>query len=234
MSDHTHSDGGSDHAFRVTSRTRVKRLGERGHYDRAVVYAILDAGLICHVGYTIDGQPFVTPTGYWRHADRLYWHGSAASRMLRTLTGGVPACVTVTHLDGLVMARSGFNQSMNYRSVMALGTARSVSDAAEKAMALKAFTERVAPGRWDEIRSPTRQELKATSVLWMDLDEVSAKVRSGPPHDDEADYELPIWAGVVPVSFSLGAPEPDPRLAPGVPLSPAVARLHSRGMNRSR
>jgi nitroimidazol reductase NimA-like FMN-containing flavoprotein (pyridoxamine 5'-phosphate oxidase superfamily) len=154
--------------------------------------------------------------------------------MLRTLTTGVPACVTVTHLDGLVMARSGFNQSMNYRSVMALGTARRVSEAAEKTKVLKAFTERVARGRWDEIRPPTPHELKATSVLWMDLDEVSAKVRSGPPHDDEADYAMRVWAGVVPISVSLGAPEPDPRLVPGVPLSPAVARLRSRGMSQLR
>src|SRR6202521_1052141 len=228
MSDHTHTDRDGDGAFRVTARTRVKRPGERGQYDRDVIFGILDAGLICHVGYTIDGQPYVTPTAYWRHADRLYWHGSAASRMLRTLINGVPACVTVTLLDGLVMARSGFNQSMNYRSVMALGTARPVSEAAEKTMVLKAFTERVAPGRWDEIRPPTPQELKATSVLWMDLDEVSAKVRTGPPRDDEADYSRRVWAGVVPVSLSLGAPEPDPRLPPGIPLSPAVSHLHDR------
>ncbi len=198
--------------FQPTARTRVKRLPKRGHYDPATVHAVLDAGVFCHVGYAIEGQPYVTPTSYWRHGDRLYWHGSSASRMLRHLKQGVPVCVTVTHVDGFVLARSGFHHSVNYRSVMALGTAQLVPDN-EKLAALEDFVERLFPGRWAELRPPTRQELKATTVLWMDLDEVSAKIRTGPPIDDEPDYALPVWAGVLPLSATTGAPEPDPRLA---------------------
>jgi uncharacterized protein len=198
-------------SFTPTPRTRVKRLHERGHYDRETVYEILDAGVICHVGYVIAGQPYVTPTSYWRHGDRLYWHGSSASRMLRHLKHEVPACVEVTHFDGFVLARSGFHHSINYRSVMALGKAQLVPEA-EKLGALEDFVERLFPGRWAELRPPTRQEIKATTVLRMTLEEVSAKVRTGPPKDDEEDYALPVWAGVLPVSMHLGAPEPDPRL----------------------
>jgi uncharacterized protein len=196
-----------------TDRTRVRRLPERGKYDRDTIYAILDAGLVAHVGYTIDGQPFVTPTACWREGDHLYWHGSAASRMLRAQAGGIPVCVTVTHIDGLVLARSGFHHSMNYRSVMAIGNAEIVEDEREKLAALRGFVERVVPGRWDVVRPPTPQELKATSVLRLRLDEVSAKVRTGPPKDDEEDYALPIWAGVVRVAPSVGPLDPDPRLA---------------------
>jgi nitroimidazol reductase NimA-like FMN-containing flavoprotein (pyridoxamine 5'-phosphate oxidase superfamily) len=195
----------------------VRRLPKRGHYDRETVHAVLDAGVICHVGYVIDGQPYVTPTCHWRHGDRLYWHGSSASRMLRHLKQGVPVCVTVTHLDGFVLARSGFHHSINYRSVMALGRARPVPDEA-KLEALRDFVDRLFPGRWDELRPPTGQEIKATTVLWMDLDEVSAKIRTGPPVDDEEDYALPVWAGVLPVSSWRGMPEPDPRLAPDTVL----------------
>jgi nitroimidazol reductase NimA-like FMN-containing flavoprotein (pyridoxamine 5'-phosphate oxidase superfamily) len=204
-------------SFTRTARTRIRRLPKRAHYDRATVHAVLDAGVLCHVGYVIDGQPYVTPTCHWRHGDRLYWHGSSASRMLRHLKQGVPACVTVSHLDGFVLARSGFHHSINYRSVMALGRAQLVPDDA-KADALEDFVERLFPGRWDELRPPTAQELKATTVLWMDLDEVSAKVRAGPPVDDEEDYALPVWAGVLPVTSGFGSPEPDARLIPGVPL----------------
>jgi uncharacterized protein len=203
--------------FARTARTRVRRLPKRGHYDRDTVHAVLDAGILCHVGYVIDDQPYVTPTCHWRHADRLYWHGSSASRMLRHLKQGVPACVTVTHLDGFVLARSGFHHSVNYRSVMALGRARLVPDEA-KLDALEHFVERLFPGRWDELRPPTAQEIKATTVLWMDLDEVSAKIRTGPPVDDEEDYALPVWAGVLPVSSVRGMPEPDARLVPGIVL----------------
>ena len=205
-------------AFTPTAKTRVKRLPKRGHYDRETVYAILDAGAICHVGYVIEGQPYVTPTAYWRHGDRVYWHGSSASRMLRTLDKGVSACLTVTHLDGFVLARSGFHHSINYRSVMALGTAYAVHDKAEKLAALEAFVERLFPGRWREIRAPNEQELKATKVLWMELAEVSAKVRTGPPIDDEPDYALPCWAGVLPLATAAGPLQADPRLTAGVPI----------------
>jgi nitroimidazol reductase NimA-like FMN-containing flavoprotein (pyridoxamine 5'-phosphate oxidase superfamily) len=210
-----------------TDRTRVKRLPDRGRYDRETIHALVDAALICHVGYTFDGQPYVTPTACWREQDHLYWHGSAASRMLRTQAGGVPVCVTITHLDGLVLARSGFHHSMNYRSVMAIGTAELVEDVEQKRNAMHAFVERVVPGRWSQVREPTLQELKATSILRLHLDEVSAKVRTGPPIDDDQDYSLPVWAGVIPVATSLGAPQADPRLQrPDLPVpDPASIRL---------
>ena len=204
-------------AFRPTPRSRLRRLPERAHYDRGAIHAVLDAHFMCHVGYVIDGQPYVTPTSHWRDGDRLYWHGSSASRMLRHLRGGAPACVTVTHCDGLVLARSGFHSSINYRSVMAFGTARALEDAASKQAALKAFVERLTPGRWDELRPLTTQELKATTVIGMDIDEAVAKVRTGWPIDDEDDYDLDVWAGVVPLGVAAGEPEPDPRLKPGVP-----------------
>jgi len=212
-------------AFEPTARTRVRRLPERGKYDRDTVYAILDAGLVCHVGYNIEGRPFVTPTAYWRDGDRLYWHGSAASRMLRAQAHGIPVCLTVTLLDGLVLARSAFHHSMNYRSVMAIGDAEMVEDPDEKLAALRAFVERVVPGRWAGLRPITAQEVKATSVLRLRLEEVSAKVRTGPPKDDDADYGLPVWAGVVPVSITLGTPEPDPKLAAPDARPPAVQTI---------
>jgi nitroimidazol reductase NimA-like FMN-containing flavoprotein (pyridoxamine 5'-phosphate oxidase superfamily) len=198
-----------------TEKTRLRRLPKRANYDHATVHAVLDAGLVCHVGYVVDGQPYVTPTCYWRHGERLYWHGSSASRMLRRLKEGIPACLTVTHLDGLVLARSGFHHSVNYRSVMAFGTARVVPDE-DKLAALEEFVEHLLPGRWAELRPPTAQEVKATTVRWMDLEEVSAKVRTGAPVDDEEDYGLPIWAGVVPLATIVEPPEPDPRLLPGL------------------
>jgi uncharacterized protein len=212
-------------SFSPTTRTRVKRIPDRGKYDRDIVYAILDAGLVCHVGYNIDGQPYVTPTACWREGDHLYWHGSSASRMLRAQTDGIPVCVTVTHLDGLVLARSGFHHSLNYRSVMALGNAEVVDSIDEKLVAMRAFVERVVPGRWELIRPPTPQELKATSVLKLHLEEVSAKVRTGPPIDDAADYALPVWAGIVPVSTTVHAPEADPRLAAPDATAPAVGSI---------
>jgi nitroimidazol reductase NimA-like FMN-containing flavoprotein (pyridoxamine 5'-phosphate oxidase superfamily) len=210
--------------FQPTLKTRVKRLPKRGHYDRPTVHAVLDAGFICHVGYAIDGQPYVTPTSYWRERDRLYWHGSSASRMLRHLKQGVPACVTVTHVDGFVLARSGFHHSINYRSVMAFGIAQLVPDA-DKLAVLENFVERLFPGRWPELRPPTGQELKATTVLWMDLDEVSAKIRTGPPVDDEEDYALPVWAGVLPLRTMVDALEPDSRLAPGIAVPSYLDQL---------
>ena len=202
--------------FPPTPRTRIKRLGYRACYDRETVYAILDAGLVCHVGYVIDGQPYVTPTAYWRDGDRVYWHGSSASKMLRHVKTGVPVCFTVALLDGLVLARSGFHSSINYRSVMAFGTARPVEDEAGKLAALEAFSERLTPGRWAELRPPNTQELKATTVLTMRLEEVAAKVRNGPPADDEEDYDLDVWAGVVPIHYALGAAVLDPRLKDGI------------------
>ena len=212
---------GSPHA--PSARTRVRRMPVRGHYDAPTVHAILDAGLICHVGYMIDGQPYVTPTGFWREGDRVYWHGSSASRMLRQQKAGIPVCFTVTLLDGIVFARSGFHHSMNYRSVMALGTAETVEGDPAKLAALEAFSERIAPGRWQEIRPPTVQELKGTTILHMDLNEASAKIRTGDPVDDEPDYALPCWAGVLPIRLAAGTPQPDARLSADI-AAPAYLR----------
>lgn len=196
-------------------------MPEHGRYDRELVYSILDAGFTCHVGYIHDGEPFVTPTAYWRSGNMLYWHGSAASRMLRALAGGIRVCVTVTHVDGLVLARAAYHHSINYRSVMAFGVATPVGDD-DKLAALQSFTEWLVPGRWSDIRLPTTQELKATVVLGMPLDLVSAKVRFGPPIDEDEDYSLSHWAGVVPFSTRPGTPEPDPRLTPGITIPPAL------------
>ncbi|HEY1468507.1 MAG TPA: pyridoxamine 5'-phosphate oxidase family protein [Candidatus Acidoferrum sp.] len=195
--------------FTPTERTQVKRLPKRGHYERETVYNILDSAFVCHVGFSVDGQPFVIPTNFGRSGDTLYLHGSAASRMLKTLSGGVPVCVTVTHVDGLVLARSAFHHSVNYRSVMILGKAQLVEDPAEKMEALRIFTEHVMKGRWNDVRIPTEQELKATTVLSLPLEEVSAKVRTGGPIDDEADYALPVWAGVLPLETVAKVPVPD-------------------------
>ena len=212
--------------FQPTQRTQVKRLPDRGAYDAETVFKILDEGLICHVGFSVDGQPFVIPTGFARVEDTLYIHGSAASRMLRTLAEGVQVCVTVTLLDGLVLARSAFHHSMNYRSVVMLGRATLVSDAAEKIKALEAFTEHIVRGRWNDVRLPTEAELKATTVLALPLAEVSAKIRTGPPKDDAEDYDLPIWAGVVPLTITSAAPIADPRLKAGLE-PPAYAKKYS-------
>ena len=203
-------------AYTPTPRTQVKRLAKRGVYDKAQVHAILDEGFLCHVGFAVDSQPYVIPTGYARVGDQIYIHGSAASRMLRTLDQGVDVCLTVTLLDGFVLARSAFHHSMNYRSVVVLGKARLVTDTGEKLLALSSFTNHILPGRWDEVRQPTEQELKSTSVLALPLDEVSAKVRTGGPIDDEEDYALPIWAGVVPVRTNVGEPIADTRALPGL------------------
>lgn len=214
--------------YTPTERTQVKRLPKRGVYDKAQVHAILDEGYLCHVGFSLDGQPYVIPTLYVRADERIYFHGSAASRMLRSAGDGAPVCLTVTLVDGFVLARSAFHHSMNYRSVVVLGSARLVTDNAEKREALHAFTNHMVPGRWEEVRQPTDQELKATSVLALELNEVSAKVRTGPPLDDEEDYALPIWAGVVPVQIKFEEPVPDPRVLAGIhPLD--VNRLRKRG-----
>ncbi len=198
----------------MTERSRVRRLHERGDYSRETIDAILDATPICHVGYVIDGKPYVTPTFQWREDDRVYWHGSSASRMLRS-AAGAEVCLTVTLLDGLVLARSGFHHSVNYRSVMVFGAAEKVADE-EKELRLRTFLDGLYPGRWDTLRAMTDQELKATTVLSMPLTEASAKVRTGMPVDDMPDYALPIWAGVVPIQHSVGAPEPDPHNLDGV------------------
>ena len=195
-----------------TTRSRVRRAPKRAAYDRTTVEAILDDALICHVGFVADGQPYVIPTLHARVGDTVYLHGSTASRMVRTLAAGAPACLTVTHVDGLVLARSAFHHSMNYRSAVVLGTMRLVEDRAEQEAALHAFTEQLVPGRWEHVRPPSRKELKGTSVLALPLGEASAKVRSGPPEDDDEDYALPVWAGVVPLTLTPGTPEPDPRL----------------------
>jgi uncharacterized protein len=213
--------------YQPTTRTRVVREPHRGVYDRAEAYKILDEGFICHVGFVIDGQPFVIPTGYGRDGDNLYIHGSAASRMLRNMDEGIPVCVTVTLLDGLVLARSIFNHSMNYRSVVVLGTATAVKNAEEKLKALHALSEHILPGRWAESRQPNEQELKATLVLRLPITEFSAKVRQGPPIDDEEDYAFPTWAGVIPLKMLPGAPINDPRLDSRTPI-PAYARAYSR------
>lgn len=203
--------------YPITNKTKVKRLPKRGVYDKNQVHAILDEGFFCHVGFVVDDQPYVIPTGYVRSGDRIFIHGSAASRMLRKLDEGVDVCVTVTLPDGFVLARSVFHHSMNYRSVMILGKARLVTKREEKLRALQAFTNHIVPGRWDEARQPTEQELKSTSVLALPLEEVSAKVRTGPPLDEEEDYGLPVWAGVVPIHLRADKPIPDERIPGSVP-----------------
>lgn len=217
-----------------TARSRVKRLPERGRYDFETIAAILDAGFICHVGYVIDGQPYVTPTAYWRSGEHVYWHGSSASRMLRALAAGVDVCMTVAHVDGLVLARSAFHHSINYRSVMLFGKAEKLEDEGEKAEALEHFVGRLFPGRWTELRPVTSRELKATTVLRMPIVEGSAKIRTGPPKDDEEDYTWPVWAGVLPVRAVLGPPIPDERL-PGTTREPEyLMNLTRFGLQRWR
>ena len=213
--------------FTPTERTKVRRLPDRGKYDSESVYGILDEAFICHVGFVVESQPYVIPTGFARVNDTLYIHGSAASRMLRTLADGVQVCVTVTLIDGIVMARSGFHSSMNYRSVVILGRATQVEGRDEKLAAMAAFSEQVMPGRWKDLRETTDAELKGTHVLSLPLKEVSAKVRSGPPKDDEVDYALPLWAGIVPLQLTAGNPINDPRLPTGID-PPGYARNYKR------
>jgi nitroimidazol reductase NimA-like FMN-containing flavoprotein (pyridoxamine 5'-phosphate oxidase superfamily) len=213
--------------FPQTERTTLKRLPKRGVFDRELVYGILDEGFVCHVSFAVDGQPFVIPTGYARVGDQLLIHGSQVSRMLRTLSSGIDVCVAVTLVDGLVLARSAFHHSVNYRSVVIFGRAAMVEERDAKLAALFAFSEHVIPGRWNDVREPTEQELKATTVLLLPLVEVSAKVRTGPPLDDEEDYALPIWAGVVPLNIAAGDPVNDPRLPENI-APPAYALKYSR------
>ncbi len=205
-----------------SARTRIRRVPSRADYSRETIDAILDEALIAHLGFSIDDQPYVIPTLHARVGDVVYVHGSSASRAIRSLTQGLQACLTVTLLDGLVLPRSAFHHPMNYRSVVVLGPARPVEGPQERLKALEAFTERLVPGRWDEVRGPTPQELKGTRVLAFDLDEASAKVRTGPPVDDDEDYERDVWAGVIPLTLQPGQLTPDPRLTPGIEPSDAV------------
>jgi len=207
-----------------SERVRVKRVHERGAYDRATIDAILDAAPVAHVGYVVGGQPFVTPTLQWREGDHVYWHGSAASRMLEA-ADGADVCVTVTLIDGIVLARSAFHHSVNYRSVMLIGRASLVTDPAEKEARLKAFIDGLFPGRWAILRRVTARELRATSVLSIPISEASAKVRIGPPKDDEEDYALDIWAGVLPLRLETQTPISDPRMKADVPVPDHVLRL---------
>ena len=200
--------------FAATQRSRVRRHPERAHYDRDTVYAILDAALMCHVGYVIDGLPYVTPTLFWRDGDRLYWHGSSASRMLRAQREGIPVCLTVSHVDGLVLARCAFRHSLNYRAVMAFGTAHVVEDESEKEAGLNAFIERLYPGRTGRMRPIAPQELKATMLMSMVIEEASAKIRDDGPLDLDTDYDADCWAGIVPIAQQVGAPVPDARVPP--------------------
>jgi uncharacterized protein len=215
-------------AYPVTPVNRVKRLHERGSYDRAAVHAILDAAALAHIAYVVDGQPYCTPTLFWREGDQLYWHGSSASRMLRNQSEGEPVCLTVTHLDSLVLARSGFNHSVDYRSVMAFGRAHVIDDPDEKARALAAMIDRFYPGRWETLRPATKQEIKATGVIGMTIDQASAKVRAKGIGDDEEDYALPIYAERIPVRTVIGTQEPCPRLLPGVER-PATLAGYAQG-----
>ncbi len=215
---------GAIHEYRRTERNRVKRLPARASHERATVHAILDAALVCHLGFATGGdagQPFVIPTLHARVGDEVLVHGSSKSRTLEALAGGVDVCLTVTLIDGLVLARSAFHHSVNYRSVTAFGRARLLATDEEKLAALRAFTERLYPGRWDEVRPPNPAELKATHVLALPLDEAVAKVRTGGPIDDAEDMALPVWAGVVPLALAGGAPIADPQLAPGIALRPS-------------
>jgi nitroimidazol reductase NimA-like FMN-containing flavoprotein (pyridoxamine 5'-phosphate oxidase superfamily) len=210
-----------------TDRTRVRRVPARGQYERETVDAILDEALISHVGFVHDGAPVVIPTLHARLGDRLYLHGSAASRMLRTLERGAAVCVTATLVDGLVLARSAFHHSVNYRSVVVFGHARAVEPEEERLKALELFTDKLVPGRWADVRPPTRQELKGTKVLSLPLDEASAKVRTGPPIDDDEDYDLPVWAGVLPLQIAAAPPVRDPRVDPAVDMPGYVAGWRS-------
>jgi nitroimidazol reductase NimA-like FMN-containing flavoprotein (pyridoxamine 5'-phosphate oxidase superfamily) len=206
----------------LTDRTTVRRAPARAAYDRSVIHSILDAALVCHVGFVADGGPVVIPTIHVRVGNRIYMHGSPASRMIKTLAGGVNVCVTVTLVDGLVLARSAFHHSMNYRSVVLFGVAHAVEDATEKTQVLQALAEHLVRGRWRDVRGPSTGELKATSILSLPIDEASAKVRTGPPVDDEEDYALPVWAGVLPLALVPGEPISCPRLAPGL-MPPSYA-----------
>ncbi|MCB8881612.1 pyridoxamine 5'-phosphate oxidase family protein [Acidisoma cellulosilytica] len=224
------SDAETDPRFPVTNRSRVRREHHRGSYDKDAVYALLDAAPLCHVGYVIDGAPYVTPTLHWRVGNRIYWHGSAASRFLRQ-SEGMPVCITVSLMDGYVLARSAFNHSVNYRSVMAFGTAQKIEDAEEAAAALQHFTDGLFPGRWETLRPMTTQELKATSVLWMEIDEAVMKARTGGP-GDAVESDFPVWAGTIPMHIGLGVAKPAPEVPEDCTLPAPLAALIASGRLR--
>jgi nitroimidazol reductase NimA-like FMN-containing flavoprotein (pyridoxamine 5'-phosphate oxidase superfamily) len=217
----------------LTKRTELRRIPDRGSRDVNAINEILDAGFLAHVGFCVEGQPFVIPTLYGRDGQRLYLHGSAASRMLRQLEAGIHACVTVTLVDGLVLSRSAFDHSMNYRSVVAFGNARAIVDAEQKIKCLRVISEHLIAGRWQDVRGPSEKELKATTVLEFSIDEASSKVRSGPPLDEESDYALPIWAGVLPLEMRSGPAMPDDKLIDGVTVPNYVRRYDAR-INRGK
>ena len=212
----------------LSKRTELRRIPDRGSHDWATINQILDAGFLAHVGFCVEGQPFVIPTLYGRNGERLYLHGSAVSRMLRELETGIPTCVTVTLVDGLVLSRSAFDHSMNYRSVVAFGRARKVVDPEQKTKSLRVISEHLIAGRWEDVRAPSEKELKATTVLEFSIEEASSKVRSGPPLDDESDYGLPVWAGVLPLEIRSRPPIPDDKLVEGVTLPDYVRRYDTR------
>ena len=213
--------------FPKTPRNNVRRLPKRGQYDKETIYSIVDEAKICHVGFAIDGQPFVIPTIHARHGNDLYLHGAKASRMLKHIEDGNPVCVTITLLDGLVLARSVFHHSMNYRSVVLFGSGTLVKENKAKMRALEVLTNHVVDGRWDDARKPTRKELNATSVIQISLESASAKVRVGPPSDDEEDYALPVWAGVLPLRQQALDLTPDPKLNEGIPVPDYLSKLVS-------
>jgi nitroimidazol reductase NimA-like FMN-containing flavoprotein (pyridoxamine 5'-phosphate oxidase superfamily) len=216
------------HSYPVSPRNRVKRLHERGRYDHAAVHSLLDASMLCHVSYVIDGQPYCTPTFFWREGSKLYWHGSSASRMLENQSDGQKVCLTVAHLDSLVLARCGFNHSADYRAVMAFGTAYLVTDPDEKARALVAMVDRFFPDRTASLRQSTKQEIKASAVIAMEIEQASAKIRTKGVADDDEDYALPVYAERIPVRTVIGAPEPCPRLLDGV-ARPQSLGVYSEG-----
>lgn len=214
--------------MKLSKRTELRRIPDRGSHDWETIHQILDAGFLAHVGFCVDGQPFVIPTLYGRDGERLYLHGSAVSRTLRELEAGIPACVTVTLVDGLVLSRSAFDHSMNYRSVVAFGSARKISDPEQKIKSLRVISEHLIAGRWEEVRGPSENELKATTVLEFSIEEASSKVRSGPPLDDESDYGLKVWAGVLPLEMKSRRPIPDDKLVEGVTLPEYIQRYDAR------
>ncbi|NNE30429.1 MAG: pyridoxamine 5'-phosphate oxidase family protein [Saprospiraceae bacterium] len=217
--------------YPIDDRNKVKRIPKRGHYDRETVYGILNDAFLAHVSFMMDGQPFIIPTAYGRRGDDLYFHGATTSRLLVALQTGIPTSVAVTHLDGIVLARSLFHSSMNYRSVVAFGTATLVEDADEKMEALKIISDQIMPGRWEEARLPNPKEMKATTVLKMKIETASAKIRTGPPGDDKDDYQLPIWAGVLPCNLQYQDAQTDPDSIKDLPVSASVITYYQSKIN---